>query len=261
MCVWFIQQLHGKNVLFSDGYMLKEDIGMGSFSVCKRCIHKATNTEYAAKVRTHTLTSLSGLSLSQEPQVLIHPPCGLLNPSKPVAGHDYSLFWWRSFWRVPFQSFLISSLTLSPNGGFIILLCIVRWLTRPWQTPQRRSRSCCDTASTPTSSPWRMWVYTDTHTIITLKDVSAHTQNHHPEGCEHTHTIITLKEVSTRTHTCTDRIILHVFFPSVRCMTMGRRCIWWQSWCEAGSCWTGSSNRNSSQSARPALCSTPSPRL
>lgn len=48
------QQLHGKNLLFSDGYVLKEDIGMGSFSVCKRCIHKATNTEYAVKVRRQT---------------------------------------------------------------------------------------------------------------------------------------------------------------------------------------------------------------
>ncbi|KAG7254969.1 hypothetical protein CRUP_028779 [Coryphaenoides rupestris] len=28
-----VQQLHGKNLLFSDGYVLKEDIGMGSFSV------------------------------------------------------------------------------------------------------------------------------------------------------------------------------------------------------------------------------------
>lgn len=46
-----LQQLHGKNVLFSDGYVLKEDIGMGSFSVCKRCVHKATNTEYAVKVK------------------------------------------------------------------------------------------------------------------------------------------------------------------------------------------------------------------
>uniref|UniRef100_A0A8C5HRY4 non-specific serine/threonine protein kinase n=1 Tax=Gouania willdenowi TaxID=441366 RepID=A0A8C5HRY4_GOUWI len=45
-----VPQLHGKNLLFSDGYILKEDIGMGSFSVCKRCIHKATNTEYAVKV-------------------------------------------------------------------------------------------------------------------------------------------------------------------------------------------------------------------
>uniref|UniRef100_A0A4W5NHE0 non-specific serine/threonine protein kinase n=1 Tax=Hucho hucho TaxID=62062 RepID=A0A4W5NHE0_9TELE len=54
-----LQQLHGKNLLFSDGYMLKEDIGMGSFSVCKRCIHKATNTEYAAKVIDKTMTDPS----------------------------------------------------------------------------------------------------------------------------------------------------------------------------------------------------------
>ncbi|XDV43286.1 hypothetical protein PO909_011791, partial [Leuciscus waleckii] len=54
-----VQQLHGKNILFSDGYMLKEDIGMGSFSVCKRCIHKATNTEYAVKVIDKTSTDPS----------------------------------------------------------------------------------------------------------------------------------------------------------------------------------------------------------
>uniref|UniRef100_A0A8C7ZLX8 Ribosomal protein S6 kinase n=1 Tax=Oryzias sinensis TaxID=183150 RepID=A0A8C7ZLX8_9TELE len=54
-----LQQLHGKNLLFSDGYVLKEDIGMGSFSVCKRCIHKATNTEYAVKVIDKTSTDPS----------------------------------------------------------------------------------------------------------------------------------------------------------------------------------------------------------
>ncbi|XP_073682737.1 ribosomal protein S6 kinase alpha-1 isoform X1 [Garra rufa] len=53
------QQLHGKNLLFSDGYVLKEDIGMGSFSVCKRCIHKATNTEYAVKMIDKTNTDPS----------------------------------------------------------------------------------------------------------------------------------------------------------------------------------------------------------
>uniref|UniRef100_A0A7N6A0A7 Ribosomal protein S6 kinase n=1 Tax=Anabas testudineus TaxID=64144 RepID=A0A7N6A0A7_ANATE len=52
-------QLHGKNLLFSDGYVLKEDIGMGSFSVCKRCIHKATNTEYAVKMIDKTSTDPS----------------------------------------------------------------------------------------------------------------------------------------------------------------------------------------------------------
>uniref|UniRef100_A0A8C9R095 Ribosomal protein S6 kinase n=1 Tax=Scleropages formosus TaxID=113540 RepID=A0A8C9R095_SCLFO len=51
-----VQQLHGKNVLFSDGYVVKEDIGMGSYSVCKRCVHKATNTEFAVKVIDKTKT-------------------------------------------------------------------------------------------------------------------------------------------------------------------------------------------------------------
>ncbi|XP_075029610.1 ribosomal protein S6 kinase alpha-1 isoform X1 [Calonectris borealis] len=45
-----VQQLHGKNVQFNDGYVVKEAIGVGSYSVCKRCIHKATNMEYAVKV-------------------------------------------------------------------------------------------------------------------------------------------------------------------------------------------------------------------
>uniref|UniRef100_A0A672J8Q2 non-specific serine/threonine protein kinase n=1 Tax=Salarias fasciatus TaxID=181472 RepID=A0A672J8Q2_SALFA len=54
-----VQQLHGKNLLFSDGYILKEDIGMGSFSVCKRCIHKTTNTEYAVKMIDKTSTDPS----------------------------------------------------------------------------------------------------------------------------------------------------------------------------------------------------------
>uniref|UniRef100_A0A7N4P0V1 non-specific serine/threonine protein kinase n=1 Tax=Sarcophilus harrisii TaxID=9305 RepID=A0A7N4P0V1_SARHA len=45
-----VQQLHGKSLVFSDGYVVKETIGVGSYSVCKRCIHKATNMEYAVKV-------------------------------------------------------------------------------------------------------------------------------------------------------------------------------------------------------------------
>ncbi|XP_033878117.1 ribosomal protein S6 kinase alpha-1 isoform X1 [Acipenser ruthenus] len=45
-----VQQLHGKNLHFNDGYNVKEDIGVGSYSVCKRCVHKTTNTEYAVKI-------------------------------------------------------------------------------------------------------------------------------------------------------------------------------------------------------------------
>uniref|UniRef100_A0A671FEY8 non-specific serine/threonine protein kinase n=1 Tax=Rhinolophus ferrumequinum TaxID=59479 RepID=A0A671FEY8_RHIFE len=45
-----VQQLHGNNIHFTDGYEIKEDIGVGSYSVCKRCVHKATDAEYAVKV-------------------------------------------------------------------------------------------------------------------------------------------------------------------------------------------------------------------
>uniref|UniRef100_A0A8C4QRU9 Ribosomal protein S6 kinase n=1 Tax=Eptatretus burgeri TaxID=7764 RepID=A0A8C4QRU9_EPTBU len=45
-----VQQLHGNSMQFADGYELREDIGVGSYSVCKRCIHKTTNMEYAVKI-------------------------------------------------------------------------------------------------------------------------------------------------------------------------------------------------------------------
>uniref|UniRef100_A0A8C3S6L3 non-specific serine/threonine protein kinase n=1 Tax=Chelydra serpentina TaxID=8475 RepID=A0A8C3S6L3_CHESE len=43
-------QLHGKSLQFNDGYVVRETIGVGSYSVCKRCIHKSTNMEYAVKI-------------------------------------------------------------------------------------------------------------------------------------------------------------------------------------------------------------------
>uniref|UniRef100_A0A8C7ZG57 non-specific serine/threonine protein kinase n=1 Tax=Oryzias sinensis TaxID=183150 RepID=A0A8C7ZG57_9TELE len=43
-------QLHRSNSQFSDSYEIKEDIGVGSYSICKRCIHKATGMEYAVKI-------------------------------------------------------------------------------------------------------------------------------------------------------------------------------------------------------------------
>ncbi|KAI4554186.1 hypothetical protein MJG53_019485, partial [Ovis ammon polii x Ovis aries] len=45
-----VQQLHRNSIQFTDGYEVKEDIGVGSYSVCKRCIHKATNMEFAVKI-------------------------------------------------------------------------------------------------------------------------------------------------------------------------------------------------------------------
>uniref|UniRef100_A0A674F629 non-specific serine/threonine protein kinase n=1 Tax=Salmo trutta TaxID=8032 RepID=A0A674F629_SALTR len=49
ICLSF-QQLHGTNIHFTDGYEMKEDVGLGAYSVCKRCIHKITSVEYAVKV-------------------------------------------------------------------------------------------------------------------------------------------------------------------------------------------------------------------
>uniref|UniRef100_A0A674F7V8 Ribosomal protein S6 kinase n=1 Tax=Salmo trutta TaxID=8032 RepID=A0A674F7V8_SALTR len=43
-------QLHGTNIHFTDGYEMKEDVGLGAYSVCKRCIHKITSVEYAVKI-------------------------------------------------------------------------------------------------------------------------------------------------------------------------------------------------------------------
>ncbi|XP_078403465.1 ribosomal protein S6 kinase alpha-6 isoform X2 [Cetorhinus maximus] len=45
-----IVQLHGNSMQFNDGYELKEDIGVGSYSICKRCIHRVTNMEFAVKI-------------------------------------------------------------------------------------------------------------------------------------------------------------------------------------------------------------------
>uniref|UniRef100_A0A665WYB4 non-specific serine/threonine protein kinase n=1 Tax=Echeneis naucrates TaxID=173247 RepID=A0A665WYB4_ECHNA len=53
-----IVQLHRSTSQFSDAYEIKEDIGIGSYSTCKRCIHKGTGMEYAVKVKTHTHSSL-----------------------------------------------------------------------------------------------------------------------------------------------------------------------------------------------------------
>ncbi|XP_007893071.1 ribosomal protein S6 kinase alpha-1 isoform X2 [Callorhinchus milii] len=45
-----VKQMHGSNMTLTDGYEMKEDIGVGSYSVCKRCIRKGTNSEYAVKI-------------------------------------------------------------------------------------------------------------------------------------------------------------------------------------------------------------------
>ncbi|XP_055799407.1 ribosomal protein S6 kinase alpha-3-like isoform X1 [Salvelinus fontinalis] len=45
-----IQQLHRNAAPFNDVYDVKEDIGVGSYSICKRCVQKSNSMEYAVKI-------------------------------------------------------------------------------------------------------------------------------------------------------------------------------------------------------------------
>ncbi|KAG7264959.1 hypothetical protein CRUP_034277 [Coryphaenoides rupestris] len=45
-----LMQLHRSTSQFTDAYDIKEDIGVGSYSICKRCLHKGTGMEYAVKI-------------------------------------------------------------------------------------------------------------------------------------------------------------------------------------------------------------------
>uniref|UniRef100_A0A671Q178 non-specific serine/threonine protein kinase n=1 Tax=Sinocyclocheilus anshuiensis TaxID=1608454 RepID=A0A671Q178_9TELE len=54
-----MHQLHGNNIHFTDGYELKEDIGIGAYSVCKRCVHRITSVEYAVKIIDRAKKDLS----------------------------------------------------------------------------------------------------------------------------------------------------------------------------------------------------------
>ena len=43
---------------FSDDYELKEEIGVGSFAICKRCVNRKDGRSYAVKVCACTLLTL-----------------------------------------------------------------------------------------------------------------------------------------------------------------------------------------------------------
>uniref|UniRef100_A0A8C1LHA8 Ribosomal protein S6 kinase n=1 Tax=Cyprinus carpio TaxID=7962 RepID=A0A8C1LHA8_CYPCA len=48
--IYVIQQPHRSMLQFTDVYDVKEDIGVGSYSICKRCVHKNTGMDYAVKI-------------------------------------------------------------------------------------------------------------------------------------------------------------------------------------------------------------------
>ncbi|XP_055054956.2 ribosomal protein S6 kinase alpha-1 [Misgurnus anguillicaudatus] len=45
-----LQHPHRSTVQFTDVYDVKEDIGVGSYSICKRCVHNSTGMDYAVKI-------------------------------------------------------------------------------------------------------------------------------------------------------------------------------------------------------------------
>uniref|UniRef100_A0A8D1NHX9 non-specific serine/threonine protein kinase n=1 Tax=Sus scrofa TaxID=9823 RepID=A0A8D1NHX9_PIG len=62
-----IVQINGNAAQFGEMYELKEDIGVGSYSVCKRCIHSATSMEFAVKI-----IDKSKRDPSEEIEILMH---------------------------------------------------------------------------------------------------------------------------------------------------------------------------------------------
>ncbi|KAI0979123.1 hypothetical protein GJ496_001371 [Pomphorhynchus laevis] len=65
---------------FSEKYILREEIGKGAFSIVRRCVHKVTNVEYAAKILNLSKLSASDCSkVDRENRIcrkLKHPNIG-----------------------------------------------------------------------------------------------------------------------------------------------------------------------------------------
>ncbi len=55
--MYVIQQPQRSTLQFTDVYDVKEDIGVGSYSICKRCVHKSTGMFYAVNGK-YTSTSV-----------------------------------------------------------------------------------------------------------------------------------------------------------------------------------------------------------
>lgn len=54
--------MHGGSAKFSDLYELQEDIGVGSYSICKRCVHRVSAMDYAVKVEVLKLFEEKNMS-------------------------------------------------------------------------------------------------------------------------------------------------------------------------------------------------------
>ena len=81
----------GKTGNFLQEYELCEEIGQGSYSVCKRCIHKSTRVEYAVKI-----VDKSKRECEEEVQILLrygqHPNIISLRDMFDETGKVYMVF-------------------------------------------------------------------------------------------------------------------------------------------------------------------------
>uniref|UniRef100_A0A914GYX1 Calcium/calmodulin-dependent protein kinase type II n=1 Tax=Globodera rostochiensis TaxID=31243 RepID=A0A914GYX1_GLORO len=90
------QQLHAQSTKFSDNYDVKEELGKGAFSVVRRCAHKTTNMEYAAKIiNTRKLSARDFQKLEREGRIcrkLKHQNIVRLHDSIQEEGFHYLVF-------------------------------------------------------------------------------------------------------------------------------------------------------------------------
>ncbi|XP_032225571.1 calcium/calmodulin-dependent protein kinase type II delta chain isoform X2 [Nematostella vectensis] len=81
---------------FHDTYELKEELGKGAFSIVRRCIHKESRIEYAAKIiNTRKLSSRDLQKLDREARIcrlLKHPNIVRLHASIAEEGYHYLVF-------------------------------------------------------------------------------------------------------------------------------------------------------------------------
>ncbi|XP_054166407.1 calcium/calmodulin-dependent protein kinase type II alpha chain-like isoform X2 [Oppia nitens] len=81
---------------FSDNYELKEELGKGAFSIVRRCVQKATQLEFAAKIiNTKKLSSRDFQKLEREARIcrkLNHPNIVRLHDSIQEEGFHYLIF-------------------------------------------------------------------------------------------------------------------------------------------------------------------------
>jgi len=81
----------GRLGVLTDEYELKEEIGKGTYSICKRCLHKATKLEYAVKI-----IDKSKLDCEEEVSILLrygqHPNIISLRDMFEDEQHKYLVF-------------------------------------------------------------------------------------------------------------------------------------------------------------------------